>query len=352
MRIRFSHQGGDVMTMLNAYREWHRQPENTKGKWCAKNCVNCKTIKAVRETVTDVLLIFRKELKIKLEFKFNHPETVDLTPNIGWNGSFATHLPSSVIMPSVIAPIDSRVSIACTSCSFGGDSTKSNDTGVFVHDAYELNNGIEALVLTACCGSGGSLFYRSGSAQDKLNADKMRIRFSHQGGDVMTITKSNDTGSTPNSISLRRACPRFTLRISGVEHAFISLNSFSEYSLKHFPGALVVTLVTKSSANQRSGRAGRTAPGKCFRLYSEKEYNEMNACSTPEILRVNCTNTPNIGWNGSFATHLPSSVIMPSVIAPIDSRVSIACTSCSFGGDSTKSNDTGSTPNSISLRRA
>jgi HrpA-like RNA helicase len=38
---------------------------------------------------------------------------------------------------------------------------------------------------------------------------------------------------------------------------------------------------------QRSGRAGRTAPGKCFRLYSEKEYNEMNACSTPEILRVN-----------------------------------------------------------------
>ena len=78
MRIRFSHQGGDVMTMLNAYREWHRQPENTKGKWCAKNCVNGKTIKAVRETVMDVLLIFRKELKIKLEFKFNHPETVDL----------------------------------------------------------------------------------------------------------------------------------------------------------------------------------------------------------------------------------------------------------------------------------
>ena len=78
MRIRFSHQGGDVMTMLNAYREWHRQPENTKGKWCAKNCVNGKTIKAVRDTVTDVLLIFRKELKIKLEFKFNDPETVDL----------------------------------------------------------------------------------------------------------------------------------------------------------------------------------------------------------------------------------------------------------------------------------
>jgi hypothetical protein len=125
--------------------------------------------------VTDVLLIFRKELKIKLEFKFNDPETVDLMLQkmLLWNGSFATHLPSSVIMPSVIAPIDSRVSIACTSCSFGGDSTK-----------------------------------------------------------------SNDTGSTPNSISLRRACPRFTLRISGVEHAFISLNSFSEYSLKHFPGAV------------------------------------------------------------------------------------------------------------------
>ncbi|XP_076080411.1 uncharacterized protein LOC143051368 [Mytilus galloprovincialis] len=78
MKIRFSHLGGDVMTMLNAYREWHIQPENSKGKWCAQNYVNGKTIKAVRETATEVLSILRKELQIKLEFKLSDPEKVDL----------------------------------------------------------------------------------------------------------------------------------------------------------------------------------------------------------------------------------------------------------------------------------
>ena len=44
--------------------------------------------------------------------------------------------------------------------------------------------------------------------------------------------------------------------------------------------------ISKASAEQRKGRAGRTGPGVCYRLYSETEYNEMQAYSTPEIQRV------------------------------------------------------------------
>uniref|UniRef100_A0A1B0BK13 ATP-dependent RNA helicase DHX34 n=1 Tax=Glossina palpalis gambiensis TaxID=67801 RepID=A0A1B0BK13_9MUSC len=44
--------------------------------------------------------------------------------------------------------------------------------------------------------------------------------------------------------------------------------------------------VSKSSAEQRKGRAGRTGPGTCFRLYSEKQYNAFEAYPTPEICRV------------------------------------------------------------------
>ena len=36
--------------------------------------------------------------------------------------------------------------------------------------------------------------------------------------------------------------------------------------------SLLVTAVSKASAQQRAGRAGRTRPGKCFRLYTEKAY--------------------------------------------------------------------------------
>lgn len=37
--------------------------------------------------------------------------------------------------------------------------------------------------------------------------------------------------------------------------------------------ALVVTPVSQASAKQRAGRAGRTRPGKCFRLYTEQSFN-------------------------------------------------------------------------------
>ena len=39
--------------------------------------------------------------------------------------------------------------------------------------------------------------------------------------------------------------------------------------------ALQVTAISKSSATQRSGRAGRVGPGKCFRVYSEETYESL-----------------------------------------------------------------------------
>ncbi|XP_066915587.1 uncharacterized protein [Clytia hemisphaerica] len=50
---------------------------------------------------------------------------------------------------------------------------------------------------------------------------------------------------------------------------------------------LTVRPVNKSSAEQRMGRAGRTQPGKCYRLYTEEEYREMQDEMLPEILREN-----------------------------------------------------------------
>lgn len=50
----------------------------------------------------------------------------------------------------------------------------------------------------------------------------------------------------------------------------------------------MVTAISKASAQQRAGRAGRTKPGKCFRLYTEKAFtSEMQENTYPEILRSN-----------------------------------------------------------------
>ncbi|TFB07089.1 Pre-mRNA-splicing factor ATP-dependent RNA helicase-like protein [Trichoderma ghanense] len=51
---------------------------------------------------------------------------------------------------------------------------------------------------------------------------------------------------------------------------------------------LVVVPCSRASANQRSGRAGRVGPGKCFRLYTKFAYmNEMEESPLPEIQRTN-----------------------------------------------------------------
>ncbi|EED95910.1 ATP dependent RNA helicase [Thalassiosira pseudonana CCMP1335] len=55
--------------------------------------------------------------------------------------------------------------------------------------------------------------------------------------------------------------------------------------------SLVVTPISQASARQRAGRAGRTGPGKCYRLYTEMAYrNEMLPTNIPEIQRTNLGN--------------------------------------------------------------
>ncbi|EPQ64037.1 DEAH-box RNA-dependent ATPase-ATP-dependent RNA helicase [Blumeria graminis f. sp. tritici 96224] len=50
---------------------------------------------------------------------------------------------------------------------------------------------------------------------------------------------------------------------------------------------LTATPISKASALQRAGRAGRTCPGKCFRLYTESEYQALPEVTVPEIQRSN-----------------------------------------------------------------
>jgi pre-mRNA-splicing factor ATP-dependent RNA helicase DHX15/PRP43 len=55
--------------------------------------------------------------------------------------------------------------------------------------------------------------------------------------------------------------------------------------------SLLVSPIAKSSAQQRAGRAGRTRPGKCFRLYTEQDFMELEEQTHPEILRCNLAST-------------------------------------------------------------
>ena len=55
--------------------------------------------------------------------------------------------------------------------------------------------------------------------------------------------------------------------------------------------SLLVSPISRASARQRAGRAGRTRPGKCFRLYTEESfYKDLQETTYPEILRSKMSN--------------------------------------------------------------
>jgi pre-mRNA-splicing factor ATP-dependent RNA helicase DHX16 len=83
-----------------------------------------------------------------------------------------------------------------------------------------------------------------------------------------------------------------SLTIDGIKYVidpgFCKQNS---YNPRTGMGSLQVTPISKASALQRAGRAGRTSAGKCFRLYTAWAYqHELEDNTVPEIQRTNLGN--------------------------------------------------------------
>lgn len=73
-----------------------------------------------------------------------------------------------------------------------------------------------------------------------------------------------------------------------VDTGFVKCNV---YNAKTGMDQLMVVPISQAAARQRAGRAGRTGPGRCFRLYTEEAYkSEMLPNSVPEIQRTNMGN--------------------------------------------------------------
>lgn len=74
-----------------------------------------------------------------------------------------------------------------------------------------------------------------------------------------------------------------------IDPGFVKQNA---YDPKLGMDSLVVTPISQAQAKQRAGRAGRTGPGKTFRLYTEAAFqSEMLPTSIPEIQRQNLSHT-------------------------------------------------------------
>ncbi|MGQ0846003.1 MAG: ATP-dependent RNA helicase HrpA [Sporichthyaceae bacterium] len=103
-------------------------------------------------------------------------------------------------------------------------------------------------------------------------AEQHRVFAPHPGRRVVLSTNVAETSLTVPGI--RYVVDAGTARIS-------------RYSVRRKVQRLPIEPVSQASANQRSGRCGRVAPGVAIRLYDETDFLARPAFTEPEILRTN-----------------------------------------------------------------
>ncbi len=64
------------------------------------------------------------------------------------------------------------------------------------------------------------------------------------------------------------------------------LAKMNYYNPKTYTSSLIEGPISKASCNQRKGRAGRTQPGVCYRLYSKKDFDHRDLFTLEEIYRT------------------------------------------------------------------
>ncbi|EWS80846.1 ATP-dependent RNA helicase HrpA [Brachybacterium phenoliresistens] len=92
---------------------------------------------------------------------------------------------------------------------------------------------------------------------------------------------------TSRRIVLATNVAETSLTVPGITYVVDSgLARISRYSQRTKVQRLPIEPISQASANQRSGRSGRTAPGVAIRLYSQEDFETRPEYTEPEILRT------------------------------------------------------------------
>ncbi|KAG4304213.1 hypothetical protein PORY_002394 [Pneumocystis oryctolagi] len=96
------------------------------------------------------------------------------------------------------------------------------------------------------------------------------------------------TPSNTRKIILATNIAETSVTVKGVRYVIdTGLVKVKQYNSKLGIETLHIEPISKSSARQRAGRAGREGYGRCYRLYTESDFKKLKNTSTPEIKRMN-----------------------------------------------------------------
>ena len=102
------------------------------------------------------------------------------------------------------------------------------------------------------------------------------------------VFQPSTTPGTRRRIVLATNVAETSLTVPGIKYVIDAGTArISRYSVRSKVQRLPIEAISQASANQRSGRSGRTSNGIAIRLYSEEDFSRRPEYTEPEILRTN-----------------------------------------------------------------
>lgn len=168
---------------------------------------------------------------------------------------------------------------------------------------YQPGERIEARVTDTCLAaineqSGSVLVFLPGQAEIRRVAEDLKEQLSSRPdvivcplyGDLDLNAQRAAIDPAPEGsrkIVLATNIAETSLTIEGVRVVVDSgLERVPRFDPRSGMTRLDTQRISKASATQRAGRAGRLEPGVCYRLWSESQHEQMAGYSTPEILQA------------------------------------------------------------------
>ncbi|HEX3648885.1 MAG TPA: ATP-dependent RNA helicase HrpA, partial [Pseudonocardiaceae bacterium] len=153
----------------------------------------------------------------------------------------------------------------------------------------------DAVTELGSLGQGDILVFCSGEREIKDAADGL-ARLELRNTEITPLYARLSSGDqykvfqphTGRRIVLATNVAETSLTVPGIKYVVDAGTArISRYSHRLKVQRLPIEPISQASANQRSGRCGRTSDGVCIRLYSEEDYLARPEFTDPEILRTN-----------------------------------------------------------------
>ncbi|WP_209703651.1 ATP-dependent helicase HrpB [Cohnella lubricantis] len=163
-------------------------------------------------------------------------------------------------------------------------------------EASAVEAAVAQTVLAALAehGEGDALVFLPGAGEIRRVEARLRAALEGRPVDVATLhgslpAEAQDRALAPSPAGRRKvvlstAVAESSLTVEGVRIVVDSgLMRVPRFSPRTGMTRLETVPVTQPSADQRRGRAGRVAPGVCYRLWTEEEHRRLATANTPEI---------------------------------------------------------------------